>query len=321
MPIVAVLAVLAAFAVEPADASAARSLKFRSLGSAASHVATDGRRYGAVETLEGATRVFDTRLGGAYVARPPAGCRMTGLGGGQLVYHCVDPRSGEVVPRLLDLRTGRIRLPAGLDALRRAGADQFLDVGARWLFAIHSEQSGTQEFYLDWRSGELREDPISSDRQIADLDARSLVRRLCSPLRVREASPGGSNLAIAGVFDVEGPWAQRWVEREDGFTLQLQRCGRRNRSIVRCGDRPTTACFGGQLASGLLSWTAGGRAWVLRYARGTRYRAARAFRPARGFPVVEVRHTARRVFVSVPTRRREGAYNNHEWQSYVARLR
>ncbi len=312
-----------ALALVPASAAAGvRSLKFQSLATAATPVATDGGRYAVLQTLDRATRVFDTRTGRSYVVPPPgAGCWVAGLGGGQLVYECLNPSTGGVTARLLDLRSGLVREPAGLDALRRERVNMYVDVGARWLLAVRSEREGSHGFYVDWRTGELHADPLTSDRQIADLDARSLVRRLCSPLRVSGAGPTSANPGSAGMFDVEGRWAQRWVERGDGLVLQLQRCGRPNRTIARCGTRAAGACFGGQLASGRLSWTAGGRAWVLRYARGTRYRSTRVFRPARTLALVEIRHTARRVFVSVPTRRREGAYSSHEWRAYVARLR
>lgn len=222
-------------------------------------------RAGVVQLLDGR----GTPTGSADVSQgcltPPAA--LGALRSGQLLFTCSvehDFPSGPSPsdePRVLDLATDSVRVPAGaLDALYRAlelplGGGAFLDVGAfGLLFASGYYHGGMSYEAIDWRSGMAVPQPRTPS-QVLDLDSSTLVTTLCAPLRRHPwDSPTGDLTDPDPLFDpfqYAPPYALSWGPRS---LLTLRRCGSSVRTVLQPRLRATASLAGVQLAGGVASW-------------------------------------------------------------------
>lgn len=274
---------------------------------------SDGVRYAAVLPPNGdPPLVFDTARQISFRLASPlapsaATCDLTGMGAGQALWTCSASGSGTYssdrpVPVLTDLATRTSRLVAGSQNLFRCPVvacppfgHRYDGVGRSWIrvdtysfFGVH---------YLSRRTGEVRRGG-DGPRTQPDLDRRSLVRRLCSPVR-RSPSPAPVDGRPSHVrVDIDGRHILVPATGIGGSArpLRLFRCGkRRPRLLSRC--RPTL-CESARLSAGVVTWAQGDRVWShrLRGGRRTPVGSLRLAPLPPGAPRVLVVHTRTRVF-------------------------
>lgn len=220
-------------------------------------VFSDGTRF-AAWTDGGTVTVVDDELGHTRTLSAPA-CddpatrsELQAVGDGQLLWECA-PRTASAYPVLQDAVSGAESRPAfdphgspfepsSVQALT------FTAIGARWIAGQQAGYHYHSGFYVDRRTGAIREDVTPRRRRALDLDRRSLTQPLCSPLR--RSGPRTAALRPGG-FLYASPFG---IDRRSVDALVLQRCGhRRSVTVSRC----RTPCLSVQLTSDVLSWYRG----------------------------------------------------------------
>ena len=144
--------------------------------------------------------LIDERNGRRTPVRLPRYCRhpvgsQQQLGDSWLLADCARTRLG-----LYSLRRHRWRSIAIHGPCRRSDAPPGdcvpVAVGTHWIeYDQSSEHLGDRSFFQNITSGAIRDDPGTA-RTLADLDAPTLARRVCAPLRV----PSDGTLQFEGRF-------------------------------------------------------------------------------------------------------------------------
>jgi len=243
---------------------------------ASSPARSDGAGTVAWIAAPGALQLADGRgsptasvdLSGGCVEPPE---QLDAVGGGQLLFTCTVEhdfwwgrgRSGE--PRLLDLATRAVRVPAGAveafyDALDRPlGSARFEDVGlhgVRMWESVYHGGEGVQG--IDWRSGASMGDPVDP-AQVLDVDAPGLVTTLCAPLRrTRWDIPFVHGVTdpppLFDPFLYAPPYGVAWGLRSP---LVLRRCGRPGAQVLEPRLPHDRMLRTVALAGGTVAWLAG----------------------------------------------------------------
>lgn len=208
----------------------------------------DGRGYVAVPTGSGTVKVLDVRTGRRSTVRVPGGCAATDVRAGRLVVSCPDDTPNAEVYATgftVDLRSGaRVELPPVTRAAFGVAAafgfrENFQAVGRRWAEIREEDYHYEGLRYLDLTTGAVSFGPGSDLGVVADLDAPSGVRSLCSPVR-RPMAPDASLIGLApGPLAEAGRYAAGVYHREtSGSTrsaqVRLGRCGAPAKVVRRC---------------------------------------------------------------------------------------
>jgi hypothetical protein len=252
------LALLAA-AAPPAGAEGARLRVIAR--SAPWPVVTDGGSFSARDHGSSVT-VTDEARHRRLVVQKPASCQpqfpflateLVAIGGGKgLLDSCLGGLD-ESQPTVFDLRTGGAKT---LPHLRHIpdSSSQVSAVGNRWLEVTVRLYHETQVRYLDWWTGEEREDDGSAS-VAPDLNDPALMRPLCSPL-VRRGLPPDLDYERRGwaPYSYAGGFGATAVPRRITLRsrLTLQRCGSSKRQLLDrdCGYYDCQT----QLGAGVVSW-------------------------------------------------------------------
>ncbi len=190
-------------------------------------------------------------------------------GGGQLLFRCSTEhdfwfgRFPADEPRLLDLSTRAVHVPAGVVEEWYADLDE--PVGAAWFNAVgrqgvqmaaYTYHAGTRDFAIDWRSGARVDFQAAADR-VFDVDAPGLVTTLCEPLRqTRWDVPFTGVTDPPPYFDpllYEAPYGVSWGLRS---ALTLQRCGESAAQVLEPRPPHGRMLRVVQLSGGFVSWLA-----------------------------------------------------------------
>jgi hypothetical protein len=227
-------------------------------------------RYVAWDRDARTTHVVDTRNGRSFDVPDPAGCEvrrgnsgpyeggLVDVGGGYLMWRCVDPNSGQEVPGLMRIGEGRVVYAAGVQQLHEAyrtdaASVNFTAVGRHWIQWYASYNHYSKDVFLNWRTGDRQEDR-DSDGSVPNLDDPQLVQRLCPPL-ARRANPDYDEFtAPFKPFDYEEPYG---VTEAGGKSkvLLLERCGRDHHALVSRCDRG--GCTSLDLFARVATWAEG----------------------------------------------------------------
>jgi hypothetical protein len=182
-----------------------------------------------IDVRSGATRDVDV-AGRCAVAAGAAA--LTAVGDGYALLHCDVPCEGRspavrAEPRVLDLSSGELIVPAGLSAVWDHSSPRFVGVSDTTLsFDVTAHRQGTASYELDWRTG-----------AIARSTARPLV---CATGGVRWAT------TVAGLMEAVG-------------------CAGHGRVAVHRRLRTGEQSFGGRSEGGLLPWVVGTAAGARQY--------------------------------------------------------
>lgn len=229
------LTVLAVFLGLAAPVHAA----FRPLERGVRAVHGDGERVAVLDRADGSLALLDDKGAAPPLARPACpdaqrAAALIGVGGGMALFDCAPPSfHGAAEPRIVDLRTRAVMTAAGLEALRRRSypyAPYVSVIGRQWALVTLDDQLKSYSVYLNWRTGEVREDEVRERRRrvVPDLDFPGLDRRLCRGVRrriVTEDSFFGS-----GEVDAFDPLQYRGRHALD--RRGLRRCGARRAAKV-----------------------------------------------------------------------------------------
>lgn len=276
----------------PGATAAATRLHTVRVGTIDGPLMSDGRRY-AVWVQAGRVRLADAKTGRtrSVTAPCPSGSGAdapAGLGAGRLLWYCTD---GPVVLRISDGTAALVPPPPlGSDARYDGGWTQ---VGRHWL------GGGPSVLYLDWHTGAMVADTFGPRRNI-DLDAPSLVHRLCPPLR-RPRNRFRRYVSL----DYAPPYAIGVGARNE---LLLRRCGTRRAVVL---DRYGGA--GVQLTRRIVSWVEFGDVKAYFPASGRR---ARAHQHNDDDVIRDVVHTRRAVYF---TSERAGVDRLTLWRASIPR--
>ena len=156
------------------------------LGSALGHLVSDGDRWVAVQRAASAIEIRDEAKGlkrllslpCAPVSISPAGVLLTACG------H--DSAADATDYAAVDLRTHAIRRFTVAEELS-SGFTDAIAAGRHWVLIQGDSEHVAFRYYRNLDTGERRDD--TGSREAADLDAASLTRPFCSPLR-RALIPG-----------------------------------------------------------------------------------------------------------------------------------
>jgi hypothetical protein len=302
---VGAIALLAGLA--PQAHAAKTNIRFRAVGTAVGPVVT-GERYAAYPLSFDTVRVVDSLTGVRLDVDQPWGCDLAAARGRLVLWSCFTPLAGA---RVLDIETGIVREPQfdpAADTSRN-----FTNVGKQWVAGTATGSGYTDTtFYVNWRTGERRPSSAVGARSYADLDSEALARPLCAPLR-RPLSgsydPDHPDL-FGDPFDdyqYERPYGLRSLFTGEKFLLALDRCGRRARYPV--AQRPFAS---EQLLAGKVTYAKSGAVHAFLPRSGRRFRWAVSSIERRGERSADVRHTATRIYVSVP------ALSGPRWWIYSA---
>lgn len=223
---------LAGAALAPAGAIAATAADELISATATTAALTDGKGTFAFGTAPGTLRIV--AQGRAVDAAVPAECQplqLDAIGGGQVALRCEVPQpqgGSRSEPRLVDVATGEVRVPAGIEHLvlapNQQGGVRIAGVGSVGLSVMQIGPKYQQTRAVDWRSGAVLPVP-GEDRgdgaQIADLDSAAGVQTMCAPLR-RVGTEEYDGWFFAP-FVYAKPWGA-WRAPDDAGIL-LQRCG------------------------------------------------------------------------------------------------
>ncbi len=240
---------LSMLALSAATAGAtSRNLGAYPLGSGL--LVTNGRGYLAT-TGNGVVWFVDLRSGERRTVDVQPPCSGQGLSAGKLVVNCSLPA---VLPPYQyasgytdDLRTGaRAELPpltvAAFGTSTSSGYydETYRAVGRRWAEIKEVEYHLERVRFLDLLTGAVSDGPGINPRLVADLDAPSGVRRLCSPLRgPRVPNPQFQFGLIPGVPVLAGRYAAAVYYRENttespSSRIELGHCGTPTKVVRRC---------------------------------------------------------------------------------------
>jgi hypothetical protein len=258
---------------------------------------SDGSRFVVISRLSRtdpdgvrSTAVFDEHT--RRTRELPGACYTIAVGSGFLLAGCVDQPL-----RVFDLARRTDQAIAPIPWQPAAGNDDPRNsvpaVGTSWLaFEQEHTRGGTSRRYEDWRTGRILPEPGATS--YPDLDAPTLVRPLCKPLR----RPFDSFALAFDDYQYERPYGARTNLQGE---LLLDRCGQRHPAVV--AHRGSSI----QLASGILSWLTvhpgdDRRPWryVLhaRLLRAGRTLTWRVTLPRRRM-VISLQHTARAIYATV----------------------
>ena len=299
---VALLAVLCA----PAQA-AETSVRFKAVGKAVGP-AMAGERYAAYPLDLDTVRVIDPVAHDRQDVEHPPECQLAAVGDRHLVWNCFRPLP---YARVLDIAAGTVHVPwfaTGSEYTRSFGA-----VGRHWVAGAATGPGYTDSsFYVNWRTGARRGSSAVGAGSYADLDSPSLTRRLCAPLRrPRSGSYDAGESGFYGDpfegYQYERPFGLRRIFDGQQFFLELDRCGRRAGQVV--AQRPFAS---ENLLAGKISYAKPGAVLALLPRSGRTFKWAVRHIDRIGERSADVRHTARRIFVSVP------AVEGPVWRIYSA---
>jgi hypothetical protein len=269
-------------------------------------VRSDGGRYVAVATANRGAVVIDTQTGErrvlpASTCSPPTGASATAAG----EYELIGLSAGVLVSRCTTADMMRTTSAGSLAALNEvtytpttATNAPPASAGSSWARFPSCAYGGSNSVSCDGEQlfstmsgavfpGTIKPSPTS----FADLDAPSLMRPLCSPVRLANARLPGTG-AYEQVEGVQGPWVLlRRVRDDQTEDLLAWHCGQaRPRLLGQVSQRA-------QLGSGLVSWQEpNGSINVENLATGHRLRWLKQKRSAAEYPVV---HTSTTMFTEV----------------------
>jgi hypothetical protein len=292
---IAVCTVLLLAVLAPAAQAARTSIRFRALDTSIGPAVTD-TRYAAYPIDSDTVRVVDALTGGRLDIDHPASCQLAALGGGQVLWNCDKPLA---TARLVDIETGLVRQPQFDPATDTARS--FDRIGTRWIAGTATGDGYTNnDFYVNWRTGERRRSSALGARSYASLGSASLARPLCSPLRrPRSGSFDPDHPELFGDpfddYEYQRPLGMRTFFDGERFSLLLDRCGRRTTQTVT--RRPFAS---EQLLAGKVTYAKPGAVYAYLPQSGRRFKWAVRDIYRSGERSADVRHTAERIFASVP---------------------
>ena len=311
--IIASLAVLAAGS--PAEAAGRFTLLGTGLESA---VKSDGASYAAYLDASGTTRVLGGDGRQVATFQTPPGATLQAVGGGNLLW---DLTKGSSLPtaRILDIATG-LTTDVGPEPWYARGFSYvtLADVGRYWMSAGAVGYHYAYSAYLNWRTGIFSgnvstiSEPRNTARNVPDVDAPALWRRLCRPLHRRSAFDPRTGAAETGdqwlPYQYEYPYGLRRTLR--GTRLLLDRCGRRrSRTLSSCRG----SCGDARLGAGIVVWGQGSR--VRSYRPKSRCKRAWSLpRPRREFFGLAL--TDGMIYASFT----DPQFFGRDWTVYVARV-
>jgi hypothetical protein len=257
-----VLFVLAATAAAGAAAAGASALHPIRIATATGNVVSDGARFAAYPTSATAVQVIDTKRGRVRTITLPAGCSLVGTGDAYVLAGC----AAQSPPLVFSARTGHAAPLAGWEGVQERSVQTGAQVSAQaigsdWLQLLASTTTIPSTWYLNWHTGQLRDEPISV-RQTTDLNASPLVRTLCSPLR-RMRRDLQDQAGQYWPFLYQRPWGVATT----GQGTYAQHCGERQRLRLQC----PAGCPSLQLGGTAVSWATPSEASLLRLGRTRRY--------------------------------------------------
>jgi hypothetical protein len=281
-------------------------------------VYTDGVRWAVYERATGMTTVLETASGHSRTSPNPSGCRLTAVGSGELLYRCEDlPCAICEAPSGVYPATWPVRY-----VVEDAASGQRVEVhrvpwtspnppfptriGRTWLEGETRNYKESTRFFVNWRTGTGSEGPSKlAPHEGLDLDAPSLVRRFCAPIKRPPSLPE----SIFGVPELifEPPFAVSYIAGEPRGELRLLRCGRQQ-SYQLPADGWTLEV---QLGGGVLSWrtvspvSASGAMHVVRLSRSAHDWHEKILllsgpHSHRGAAEGSLQHTANTVYLSYP---------------------
>jgi hypothetical protein len=245
----------------------------------------DGQRYAVYGTSAGALGILDTRSGTARSIMVAAGCGVDAARRGFFLVNCPDA-SGFTVPHILSARSGNLITVPGEGSTWFPAADDFGQLGTRWLKGTGSGNGHPTTEYLNWRTGQVKGFGEESG-------APTVPRDLDSPT-LSKLGPRGS----FGAFLRQGSFTVSVRASLPPSPLVLRRARHPNVRLDRC----TLTCTSISLGPRFVSWAAGAAAHT--YVLSTGKRLSWRFSPAISQPVggfqSGVQQTAGRVFFNVP---------------------
>jgi hypothetical protein len=280
----------------------------RLLGAAQGVVVADGARYAAYDPLPGVTRIIDTRGDTSRVVPLPAGCRTAAIGAGQLMRGCdLDeaecPALGRTEwPLLLDLGSGATSvgpLSARPGCSGRYSPGQYrrlTGIGRAWIGYFATTYHVAESGFVSRADGHQMRAPTNANQAI-DLNVSSGQVPLCPPMRAEDNELIDLVQDRYRAFDFERPWGLTTTGGAEsspagaGYTLRLERCGGRSKTISRC--EPHQNCLHPMLASGIVTWGLPLRVFALNVRTGRRH----SWRLPSG-SLISLTHTRDRLFAT-----------------------
>ena len=236
------LTLLMLLLVAPASAQAGS----RDLGSFPGALMGDGRYVAAADGSQRTVRVLDTATGRRQSVVFPEGCWPATVSTGRILFDCPTENDPQVygTGSTFDLATRRSSpLPTlTVVALGSSGeasnAGNYTDVGSEWAAVRRSGYHYEFTRYLRLSDGAVSDGSGRDRSAVADLDAPSGTRRLCSPMQRPLGLDGFIGLAPAPLSVVgRRAAAVHLTEPSTGGyvgRVRLQECGRPPRTIRRC---------------------------------------------------------------------------------------
>lgn len=241
-------------------------LKMRPIGISEGPILTDAR-WAAYQPTATSTVIIDSRSGRRMTRANPSDCAksddsggLIALGGDELLFVCVGPNcaSSNCEAGVWDVRavvenaaTGTLSEITRLPFRGRPGP-VLMGIGDEWLEVGEFEYKVTSRYFINWRTGEIRE-PEEEVNTYVDLNGTSPMRRYCSPLSRPMGSVGGPAPDEFGGFGAEiafrSPFALENRYPSNGKTQVLKRCGTKREERL-----PSVESLQGAVTAGIASW-------------------------------------------------------------------
>jgi hypothetical protein len=211
-------------------------LKLRQIALSEGPVLAD-QRWAAYQPTANSTVIIDSRSERDTRRTNPSGCQLQALGGDELLYSCVatscvsasceDGWSTRLI--IENAATGALSEVDRLPFRGRGNpAPVVMAVGNEWLELGEFEYKITGRYFIDWRTGEMRE-PVEAKDTYVDLDGTQPMKRYCASVSRPTDSVGGPAPHEFGGFGPEVafdfPFAIEHVYAKDGLIAVLRPCG------------------------------------------------------------------------------------------------
>jgi hypothetical protein len=253
--------------------------------------------------------LIDSRSGRRIERANPSGCAngLTALGGNELLFSCTAPACSATCEEgswslravIENIVTGAVseirRLP-----FRGEPGPVLMRIGENWIELGEFEYKVTHRYFVNWRTGEVRDPDEASDTYV-DLDGSSPMRRYCAPLSRLPASLGGPAPDEYGGYGAEAAVRYPFDLENYNRIPVLRRCG-----TAREERLPRVETLYPTVTAGIASW---GQFVTRLHAHGRRWHGpiygVKTF-PSRRFPATEpgaseiIANTATTIYVSRP---------------------
>jgi hypothetical protein len=274
--------------------------------------------------------LIDSRSGRRIERANPSGCAngLTALGGNELLFSCTAPACSATCDEgswslravIENIVTGAVseirRLP-----FRGEPGPVLMRIGENWIELGEFEYKVTHRYFVNWRTGEVRDPDEASDTYV-DLDGSSPMRRYCAPLSRLPASLGGPAPDEYGGYGAEAAVRYPFDLENYNRIPVLRRCG-----TAREERLPRVETLYPTVTAGIASW---GQFVTRLHAHGRRWHGpiygVKTF-PSRRFPATEpgaseiIANTATTIYVSrpLPWNPRPGA-PEAGWEIYAVHM-